>query len=91
MHEFLQGLDAAGRRRGDAGAEALAQDREHARVDGIGLGQGADGLGKQTRTQRIDDGDRKGPGVEIAVSLVSFWPIGWIKTSSLALQTSIPA
>ena len=32
MHEFLQGLDKAGRRRGDAGAEPLAQDREHARV-----------------------------------------------------------
>jgi hypothetical protein len=69
VHEFLQGLDEAGRRRGDAGAKALAQDREHARVDGIGLGQGADGLGKQPRTQRIDDGDREAAGAEIAVSL----------------------
>ena len=69
MHEFLQGLDEAGRRRGDAGAEALAQDREHPRVDGIGLGQGANGLGKQTRTQRIDESDRKTPSAEIAVSL----------------------
>ena len=57
--QFLQRLDRFGRRGDRAGLEGLAHERQHARVEPIGLGELTDRLGEQTRPQRIDDGDRE--------------------------------
>jgi hypothetical protein len=47
----------------------LAHQRQHARIEPIGLGELTDGLGEQTRAQRIDDGDREACGMQGAVRL----------------------
>ncbi|MGD1038787.1 MAG: hypothetical protein ABR878_16800, partial [Roseiarcus sp.] len=67
--QFLQRLERFGRGGERAGLEGLAHQRQHARIEPIGLGELTDGLGEQTRAQRIDDGDRQACGVQGAVRL----------------------
>ena len=67
LSQFLQACNEFWRRRECGGRKALAHDRQHAGIDRIGLGQRADGLCKQTRTQGIDDGDLEPGGGQIAM------------------------
>ena len=68
-HELLQHLEASGAGGDGLGLQAFAHQREHARVDRVGLGAGAEGLGEQARAQRIDDGDRDSRRREVALRL----------------------
>ena len=66
-NQFLQFLDGLRRGLGRSRIELLGHQRQHARVDPVGLRQGPVGLGEQPRAQGIDDSDRKTGGGQRAM------------------------
>ena len=67
--QLLHRFQRLGRRREGFRFEGLAHQRQQARVEPIGLGELADGLGEQTGAQWIDDGDGEAGRVQAAMRL----------------------
>ena len=55
--QFLKDFQDFWRRGSGVGPEALAEDRQHPRVDRIRFGERAEGVGELARASRIDHGD----------------------------------
>ena len=62
--QFLKAFQDFWRRRSRIGPKALAEDRQHPRVDRIRFGERADGVGELARAGRIDHGDPEPAVVE---------------------------